>query len=795
MKTVAKLRFPLWFSAFLGGVFLTSAVAVPPDDLEPFLAEHCYDCHDEDVQKGDLDLASLELKPWNMSNAEIWERVFQRVEGGEMPPVKKPRPEKKAKAKFLHGLEKPLVAAGAKRQAALGRVHTRRLTRVEYEHSVQELLGIDLPLKPYLPEDPGSGGFQTVAEVQQLSHFHLNYYLEAADLALEEALTRLTKGDSTYERTFIPKDLLQNNSGNFRGPQVINNKVHFWHLGVQFGGRLTSTRVKEDGHYRIKLKNVRGVHGGPDKTTWGSLQTGYGYSNSPLMSHVDVIEATAEPKDVIIDAWMNKDDLILIRPDEGTNKRARPQGGGGNVNYKGTNFLKQACPAIVIDSLSMKRIYPNGNRKGIRDRLLPGVVFEDGKPKLAKGPEAELDRVIRDFASRAFRRPATDEQIAPYLELAHAATKKAKGSLIPGLRAAYRAILCSPRFLTLVESTGELDDYAIASRLSYTFWNTLPDPKLLALAKKGELSTPKNLLAQVDRLLYDPRASRFIESFTDQWLDLREINFTIPDPKRFSEFDGVAQASMLAETRSFLQHLLKEDLSVKNLIEADFSMINTRLAALYKLKGTKLKPGGGLQKVSLKDGNPRGGLVTHGSVLKVTADGSVTSPILRGVWIAERILGMEIAPPPPNIPAVEPDIRGATSIRDELEKHRSDESCNGCHAKIDPAGFALESFDPIGRLRTAYGPGKNAAQVDPSGITPDGEKFGGIWQWKEIYQSKPDLLARSFAGQFLTYATGAKPTFADGPDLDLIVEQVAKKNHGLRSLVHACVESRIFLHK
>ena len=377
----------------------------------------------------------------------------------------------------------------------------------------------------------------------------------------------------------------------------------------------------------------------------------------------------------------------------------------------------------------------------------------------------------------------------PYRALA-ASTYEETGKLPAALRAGYRAILCSPRFLTFVEAPGRLDDHALAARLSYLFWDSMPDDELRGLADRGELGDAAMIAKQVDRLLADPKSARFVASFTDQWLNLKEINFTSPD-RRYREFDPIVQDSMVQQTRAFLNELIREDLSVTHFLQADFAMLNTRLKAFYRMDKTKVVPGKGMQRVGAwADG--RTGLLTHGSILKVTADGAVTSPILRGVWVNERILGVHVPPPPPNVPAVEPDIRGATSIRDQLAKHSSDTSCASCHAKIDPAGFALESFDPVGQFRIRYGTGKNSVKVDPSGVTPDGQSFRGFGDWRRIYLGKPRQLAKNFAEQFLTYATGAPIHFGDRESIGIILNEAAKDGYGVRSIIHAAVASDTF---
>jgi hypothetical protein len=414
---------------------------------------------------------------------------------------------------------------------------------------------------------------------------------------------------------------------------------------------------------------------------------------------------------------------------------------------------------------------------------------------LSEDPESTFNIIASDFANRIFRRPVDEAQLAPYLEIGRKALAEGE-SVVEALQASYHAMLCSPRFLTFVESPGELDDHAVASRLSYALWVSMPDEELTRLANAGRLLEGHELTKQVERMLADPKSDRFIQSFTDQWLKLREIDFTSPDVRQFRDFDPVVQESMVQETRAYVANLIDENLSVANLIDSDHAFLNGRLARHYRHE-VSLQPGEGLQKVLLTQpqGKVRGGLVTQGAILKVTPDGTSTSPVVRGVFINERILGQTIAPPPPGVPAIEPDIRGATSIRDQLEKHKSHSSCASCHITIDPPGFALECFDPVGGWRTRYGADAKGAAVNSEGITPEGERFADIVEWKRIYRNRKEQLARGFAEQFLTYSTGAPIEFGDRKTVDEIVVRSKDSDFGLRTLIQAAISSSIFLHK
>jgi hypothetical protein len=427
---------------------------------------------------------------------------------------------------------------------------------------------------------------------------------------------------------------------------------------------------------------------------------------------------------------------------------------------------------------------------------------------------ADAERVLKQFAPRAFRRPVSDADLAPYLALVRERLDKGV-KFGDALRVGLKAILVSPRFLMLEESPGKLDGHALAARLSYFLWSSAPDAELLAVAAKGDLSKPAVLRAQTERLLKHPKARAFTEDFTGQWLALRNIEFTTPDARLYPEFDELLQVSMLQETHAFFDELLEKDLSALNFVDSDFAMLNERLAKHYGVPGVA---GLDVRRVPLKPEWHRGGVMTHASVLKVSANGTTTSPVLRGVWILDRVLGKPVPPPPPNVPAVEPDIRGAKSIRDQLAKHREVESCAGCHARIDPLGFALESYDVIGGWRDRYriSPAPNqrngvewftinvnqrdmrlalGPKVDPSDSLADGRKFRDLAELKKLLLAEPEAIARGLAEKLLIYATGHGLEFTDEAVLTDIVRKARAKNFGLRTLVHEVVASQTFQSK
>ncbi len=430
---------------------------------------------------------------------------------------------------------------------------------------------------------------------------------------------------------------------------------------------------------------------------------------------------------------------------------------------------------------------------------------------VSKAPKEDARRLLADFLPRAFRRPAGTEEVERYVGLVQA--RLAQGDMFEvAMRAAYKAALCSTDFLYLEEPTGELDHWSLAARLSYFLWNSLPDDELFDLARKGRLHEPSIVRGQVERMLEDPKAERFIADFTDQWLDLRDIDATTPDKKLYPEFRRILRDAMLAEPRALFREMLDKDLSTANVVHADFAMLNQRLAEHYGIEGVL---GSALRRVPLPAGCGRGGFLTQAAVLKVTANGTDTSPVKRGAWVMRKIVGQPPEPPPPNVPALEPDVRGTTSIRDQLARHRTDKHCAACHAKIDPPGFALESFDVIGGRRTRYrvlndeleavDPSQTfqnqkvryawGQNVDAAGELADGRAFGDVDGFKKLLLDDPRVIARNVVGQLLTYATGAPVGFADREEVERILDRTRPSAYGLRSLIHEVVQSAMFQRK
>jgi hypothetical protein len=456
----------------------------------------------------------------------------------------------------------------------------------------------------------------------------------------------------------------------------------------------------------------------------------------------------------------------------------------------------------------VQQVWPKGNPRsepkdiyGDKGQKRP-VVYVETKDALG-----DAEKLLRIFLRKAFRRPATAEEVAEYMG-------KVKAKLEGGaafedaMRVAYREVLTAPEFLFLRESAGRLTEHELAARLSYFLWSSMPDDELNALADAGRLSQPEVLRAQTERMLKNKRAARFVENFLGQWLNLREIAATQPDKKLYPEFMPWLQEAMLMEARTFFGEMLKGDLGITNLVQADFAYMNEPLARVYGIDGVR---GWDLQRVALPKGSARGGFLTMAAVLKTTANGTTTSPVKRGAFVMDKILGIVPPPPPPGAGSVEPDTRGTTTIREQLAKHKTSATCAGCHMKMDGYGFALESFDVIGGWRDKYratgGAGPEAERavlhgkrqeyhpgpaVDCTGQMPDGRAFKEVNELRGLLAADPARLAYAFTSQLVTYATGADISFADRSSVEAMVRKAAAKNYGLHSLILEVVQSELF---
>ena len=768
-----------------------------PETAKAFLENNCYDCHDGSSAEAGFDLAKLSTD-YAKTDVSKWVRMFDRVHDKEMPPKDYGTLDREEKKQFEQTVKSWLDKNQTAEFKRLGRVRGRRLTNLQLERTLHDMLGIDIPLAALMPEEQRVGGFTSVADGQAMSHFQLENHLLVVDAALDEAFRRaLQPKEDNWSRTLDSKALSRRNpNSRCREPEDINNHAVTWSARLVFYGRLPSTTARADGWYRIKAK-VKALKPQIEDTVWCTIRTGKCTSGSPLLAWVDSFEAQKQTKEIVAEAWLGKEDMFEIRPGDIRLKRGTTRGGQVGRNEIGP----QNVPGLAIENLVLERFHKNGDDKKVRELLFRELDVKLGpKPEQSKvktsQPKIDAATLIHKFAHRAFRRRVEPDSVKLYVNIAHTLLDEGE-SFHDAVRAGYRAILCSPRFLYFNEKPGALDDFAIASRLSYFLWNRMPDLTLLRLADKKQLRDPNVLKTQIARMLSHAHGQSFLKDFAHDWLELRLIDFTEPDPKMYPGFDLIVQNSMVEETHKYLQTMLDKDLGTKLLIDSNFTFLNSRLAQYYEIDGVA---GDELQRVKLKSDHHRGGLITHGSVLKITANGTTTSPVIRGVWISERILGEEIPPPPENIAAIEPDIRGAKTIRQQLLKHKNDPSCASCHIKMDPPGYALENYDPSGRWRDRYVKLKGKRRVpgtiiDASSKLPGGVRFKNVGEFQKLLLKDPTQIAENVFSKLVTYGTGAPIAFSDREEVAGRMEELEDKNFGLRSIVESVVLSNIFLTK
>lgn len=771
---------------------MSAEIADRPTPTVDFLEFNCLDCHEGSGAEAGLDLSQLGDDLADDVTRHRWVRIFDRVASGEMPPEDYGEVDSEEKMAFLDATGSWIREKQQEEYERRGRVRGRRLTNRQLENTLHDLLSIDVPLARLMPAEQRVEGFTGVVEAQSMSHFHLETHLRIIDAALDAAFDRAAEVEEDWERHFTPEDLARENpKRRCRDPEMRKGLAVVWSAGLAYYGRISSSRVDESGWYRIRFK-ASAVKKPDDHGVWCTVRSGRCVSSAPILNWIGSFEAENEAKELTYTAWIDEGDMLEIRPGDRTLKRGRFKGGQVGVG----EGEPQDLPGLALHQMTMQEIHPGGTVDDVRRTLFGDLAVEvspdDGPLRFVHNvTEDELAQQVTRFAEQAFRRPIDADHVQPYHALMRRFLDSGK-SPVQALRSTYRALLCSPRFLYFHEQPGQLDNFAIANRLSYFFWNTMPDQELWHLAEEGELDDAAVLHRQVERMLAGERGKDFVKDFTSEWLDLSEINSTQLD-RKFRNFDPVVQNAMLSETRTFIHDLLENDGSVVNLIDADYTYLNSRLARYYDVS---FDGSDQLTRVELEPDCHRGGLLAHGAILKVTANGSNTSPVLRGVWVSERLLGKTIPPPPANVPAIEPDTRGAKTIREMLALHKSDPGCASCHKDIDPPGFALENFDAAGRWRDRYRDGKSkAGEIDASYELPDGREFEDFDQFRGLVAADPAPLARNVAEKLLVYGTGAPIEFAERELVEQLVARTADDEYGLRSIVHEVVSSPIFLSK
>ena len=738
--------------------------------LHSFLESNCLDCHDEASQEGNLNLASLSTDLTDAEAMRRWVLVFDRVDKGQMPPEDFGELDADEKTTFLESLEQTLKASHASQREVV----LRRLNRAEYENTINDLFAINIRLVDMLPADATRHGFDNNGEALSLSAELIEIYLQAANLVLDQAIGPKTQ-PQRISISKTPRELI-NDSMYSKWTKLIENEegTVVFCSGQNSATKLNMFRIPTEGTYRFRIHAKTYQSDGP---VMMQAQTGMMMRNGKkrFMGYFSIV-----PEGTVVEFTdrMSPGESVFPRP-FGTiaNIMAFKQKGRHEItDYRGAGLL-----ISKVEIEGPLEAWPPASRS----LLLGGV-------DLANGSVDDASEIFARFLPKAFRRPPRDGEVQKYVDQVERLMQSGR-TFEDSLRWALRAALCSPEFLFVEEpaSDGVIDEFALANRLSYFLWSSMPDEHLIMLASQGKLSDPVILREQTERMLRSKRSQALTVNFAHQWLDLRDIDATSPDTKLYPQFDEYLQQSMVKETELFFQEVLRENESLRSFIDSDWAMLNERLAQHYGIDGVK---GSEFRRVNLSAGSVRGGVMTQASVLKVTANGANTSPVTRGVWMLENIMGIHPPPPPPNVPAVVPDVTGASTLRQLLETHRGEESCNSCHRLIDPPGFALEEFDAIGSWRRKYRfQGSNKLlPVDSSGVTPSGERFKGVRDYKNMVVKEIDQVAHGLAEKLMTYATGRGMGFADRDELHAIVNRNRENDYGFRDLIHEIVQSKLF---
>lgn len=815
---------------FIPGLLFAASLHAFEPKVRPLIDAHCIECHGEDAQKGKLRLdGDVSMKTWI--------KVHDRIAAGEMPPKKSEQPPQALREESLKILRESLHAASLEQQRTQGRVPIRRLNGTEYENTVRELVGTRVKLKDLLPTDNSAGGFDNVSAVLDLSSTHLLLYQEAAEKAVSSVIPvhphlpvkerrtgrEISQKGSNFQQTLTRSCLLKGDA------LVVYSKLPRY-------GLVCTPGVQGAGRYKVRMSAAAvGAANVPVPVSYCTIDRG---REPPVVR--DVVDFPPGAPRVIeteIDLEAGEAFVLQLQLNwdiRATKKPIEEHTGPGfliewlEIEGPIDPFPSQAYRSLFGNAELMPKSVAKAKAEGRKpqDWSKRTNIYQwlnDSLEPVSPTPKEDADKLLRAFIPRAFRRPVDEDTLKHYIGKVHAKLDAGE-SFVNAMTYGYKSVLTSPQFLFFSETPGELDRLALANRLAYFLTSLPPDAELLA----ADVTKPDVLRNQTERLLKSPRARGFTENFTGQWLELRKIDATIPDPNLYGDFDGTLLWSMPEETRRFFDDVLQNDRSVLEFVDSSWTLVNRRLAEHYGIAEAfdaakpqhsdipslpSTVPQSEFRRVNLPAGSHRGGVMTQGSVLKVTADGTTTSPVLRGKWVLEHIIGKATPPPPPDVPAIEPDIRGATTIRQQLDKHRNIAACNSCHQHIDPPGFALESFDPIGGYRDFYRasartqagivqlPGYTGRafyrgpDVEKGGVTADGKTFTTVEDYKRLLLADPNQIARNLAEKLLTYATGAEPQFADREVIEQIVAQVKTKNYGFRTLVHEIVQSRPFKHK
>lgn len=771
-------------------------------DVQPYLKRHCIGCHGADKASGDFRIDNLSRNV-GLEDTPQWAEIMERISSGEMPPEDAPdRPTADQGAAVVEWLSARIKEGEAARMARRDRVSYHRLTRDEYVHTVRDLLGVqyDATDPGGLLEDPEWNGLERIGSILTLSPNHIEKYMNAAEIVLREAYPA---EEIAYCEATTPALVLNERhphfhelqqaglldqvryelvtSGEqFRGSNPYRNGLKFPGPGVYEISYTVSGLQPEGGRpprmqvYEYKLDRIlfeRDIIAAEDKPITVSFRTHFPDIRTPS---IHVMNMTGPPRHPRSTAHSRLPFISTKHPRAPWQAKITDEEG------------KPRYPILIIDSISIRGPLVTEEEQRRRNAYLPTEETIDAA-RAALGRMAKL----------AFRRPLYEGEIEGYIAIVEA-ERAAGANFKEAVEAAMIAILCSKSFLFLAEGDENedrhrLNDWEIASRLSYLLWSTMPDDELFAAAEKGLLTSPQELRRQFSRMIDDPRSGQFKQSFARQWLHLRKVGMFPPDRKIYPNYDSHLEQSMIGETEAFFAEVLEQRLTLREFLDSDWTMVNPRLARFYKIPNISRDE---FQRVTLAPEQQRGGLLTQASILSLTSDGTRQRPVHRGVWISEVILGKTPPPPPANVEPIEPNPVDApkATLRMKLAAHAHNANCASCHKKIDPLGFAFDNYNAIGEWRTherVEGAGDDPP-VDPSGVLPDGRAFQNAEEFKQLLMADLDAFQATFIEKLATYGMRRTLTFDDHQQLAAIAQAGRGKDYVVRDILEAFVLSDLF---
>ncbi len=716
-------------------------------DLLPLLQEYCWDCHGDGAKKGGLSLDGYQTSDDLLKDRKVWEGVMYHLEQSLMPPANRDQPEPEARAQMVKWIDDAVFPVDPAHPDP-GRVTVRRLNKTEYNHTTRDLLGVDLRLADAFPDDDSGYGFDNIGDVLSMPPVLVERYLEAAERLLDVAVVSPAAT-----------------------PQRERLEMRSFYVEPREAG------ARRD--QRVELATVG------EAKTWHDFPIEADYT---LRLRAWADQAGDEPAKLIV---LVDDQEVQTIEVTGTAERPQPC----EVRFRarqGRSALGFAFPNDFWDGQADRNLYFSQvelagpiwtNESPVPETHRRLFIQEPG----TEGTDAATRQVLTAFANRAYRRPARSEEIDKLVALARR-VQAGGATWEESVKAGCKAVLVSPFFLYRIEWQPEPDnpaqvvdlgEFALASRLSYFLWSSMPDDRLLSLAARNELRA--NLTGEIRRMIADPKARALAENFGGQWLEIRNLAIAQPNRRIFNRFNDRLRRAMREETETFFHHVLTENRPVLDFLGADYTFANEQLAEFYGLEGVQ---GQEFRKVSLD--TRRRGILTHASVLTVTSDTSRTSPIKRGKWVLDNLLGTPPPPPPPDVPSLESAKELTGTLRQRLEQHRSNASCANCHAMLDPLGFGLENFDAIGAWRDRDGD----APIDSTGRLSSGQEFQNAAELANVLlRDKADQFTRTLASKLLTFALGRGVEYYDKTALNEIVAKTKDGDYAFHTLIQAVCES------